>query len=29
MQDLVNWKHYQLYTPSTQKSTWRWPYIWA
>jgi hypothetical protein len=23
---LVNWKHYQLYTPPVQRSAWRWPY---
>jgi len=27
--DLVNWKHYQLYTPRVQRSASRWPYNWA
>ena len=25
----VNWKQYQLYTPSVQRPAWRWPYNWA
>jgi len=29
IRDLVNWKHNLLYTPSVQKSAWRWPYNWA
>jgi len=29
IRDLVNWKHYQLYTPPTQRSAWKWPYNWA
>jgi len=28
-QDLVNWKLYQLYTPTVQRSAWRWPCTWA
>jgi len=26
---LVNWNHYQMYTPPVQRSAWRWPYNWA
>ena len=29
IRDLLNSKHYQLYTPPVQKSAWRWPYFWA
>jgi len=25
IRDLVDWKHYQLYTQLTQRSAWRWP----
>jgi len=27
--DLINWKHYQLYTPPVQRSAWRWSCNWA
>jgi len=29
IRDLVIRKNYQLYTPPSQRSAWRWPYNWA
>jgi len=29
LRELLNWKHYQLYTPPLQRSAWIWPYNWG